>query len=126
MNILSLVKASAGILLVLCAYFFGLNQGKNSEELKNARSKITALERTIKEFKAKQTSDSLALVQLRVDESARRNELDRMRQQLANIERMSGANANREFNRCLRGRIETQELAERLARSVKFCAENHR
>lgn len=126
MNILSLVKASAGILLVLCAYFFGLNQGKNSEELKNARSKITALERTIKEFKAKQTSDSLALAQLRVDESARRNELDRMRQQLANIERMSGANANRELNRCLRGRIETQELAERLARSVKFCAENHR
>lgn len=126
MNIVSLVKASAGILLVLCAYFFGLNQGKNSEELKNARSKITALERTIKEFKAKQTSDSLALAQLRVDESARRNELDRMRQQLANIERMSGANANRELNRCLRGRIETQELAERLARSVKFCAENHR
>lgn len=126
MNILSLVKASAGILLVLCAYFFGLNQGKNSEELKNARSKITALERTIKEFKAKQTSDSLALAQLRVDESARRNELDRMRQQLANIERMSGANANRERNRCLRLAIEGKELLEEASRAIKFCAENHK
>lgn len=126
MNILSLVKASAGILLVLCAYFFGLNQGKNSEELKNARSKITALERTIKEFKAKQTSDSLALAEFRIAESNSRNELDRMRKQLNAIERVPAGDTNKQLNQCLRGRIETQEVAERLARAVKYCSENHR
>lgn len=126
MNIVSLVKASAGILLVLCAYFFGLNQGKNSEELKNARSKITALERTIKEFKAKQTSDSLALVEFRIAESNSRNELDRMRSQLSELERKAKSDADRQRNRCLSFGIRCQESLERAARAVKYCAENHR
>lgn len=122
----NLIKSGAVVAALLFAYWLGLTNGKNSEELKNARSQIATLQSVVQEFKAKQKSDAIALAQLRIDESARRTELDRMRQQLANIERMSGANANRELNRCLRGRIETQELAERLARSVKFCAENHR
>lgn len=117
---------AGGIVSLLTAYSAGYYQAKETEELKNAHSQIATLQRTIQEFKAKQKSDALALSELRVAESASRNELDRMRQQLANIERMSGANANRELNRCLRGRIETQELAERLASAVKFCAENHR
>lgn len=122
----NLIKSGAVVAALLFAYWLGLTNGKNSEELKHARLEISTLNATIKEFKTKQTSDAVAMAQLRIDESASRSELDRMRQQLANIERMSGANANRELNRCLRGRIETQELAERLARSVKFCAENHR
>lgn len=117
---------AGGIVSLITAYSAGYYQAKESEELKNAYSKIATLQRTVQEFKAKQKSDAVAMAQLRVDESTSRNELDRMRQQLANIERMSGANANRELNRCLRGRIETQELAERLARSIRFCAENHR
>mgnify|MGYP007029402833 CR=1 FL=1 len=122
----NLIKSGAVIAALIFAYFLGLSNGKNSEELKHANLEISALNATIKEFKTKQTNDAIAMAQLRIDESNSRNELDRMRQQLANIERMSGANANRELNRCLRGRIETQELAERLARSVKFCAENHK
>ncbi|WP_217983873.1 hypothetical protein [Turicimonas muris] len=122
----NLIKSGAVVAALLFAYWLGLTNGKNSEELKNARSQIATLQSVVQEFKAKQKSDALALSELRVAESASRNELDRMRQQLSSIERMSGANANRELNRCLRGRIETQELAERLARSVKFCAENHR
>lgn len=122
----NLIKSGAAVVALIFAYWLGLSNGKNSEELKHARAEISTLTRTIQEFKTKQTSDAIALAQLRIDESARRTELDRMRQQLSSIERMSGANANRELNRCLRGRIETQELAERLARSVKFCAENHK
>lgn len=122
----NLIKSGAVVAALLFAYWLGLTNGKNSEELKHARSQISTLTRTIQEFKTKQTSDAIALAQLRVDESASRNELNRMRQQLANIERMSGANANRGLNRCLRGRIETQELAEKLARAVKFCSENHK
>lgn len=121
-----IMVVAGGIVSLITAYSAGYYQAKESEELKSARSQISTLERTIQEFKAKQKSDALAMVQLRIDESNSRNELDRMRQQLANIERMSGSNNNRELNRCLRGRIETQELAERLARAVKFCSENHR
>lgn len=117
---------AGGIVSLVTAYSAGYYQAKQSEELKNAHSQIATLQRTVQEFKAKQKSDALAMAQLRIDESARRTELDRMRQQLNTIERMSGANTNRELNRCLRSRIETQELAERLASAVKFCAENHR
>lgn len=117
---------AGGIVSLITAYSAGYYQAKESEELKRARSQISTLQRTIQAFKDKQKNDALAMVQLRIDESASRNELDRMRKQLSTIERMSGANTNREINRCLRGRIETQELAERLARSVKFCAENHK
>lgn len=122
----NLIKSGAVVAALLFAYWLGLTNGKNSEELKHANLEISALNATIQEFKTKQTSDAVAMAQLRIDESNSRNELDRMRQQLANIERMSGANTNRELNRCLRGRIETQELAERLTRAVKFCSENHR
>lgn len=117
---------AGGIVSLITAYSAGYYQAKENEELKNARNQIATLERTIQAFKDKQKSDAIALSNLRIAESNSRNELDRMRQQLSSIERMSGANANRELNRCLRGRIETQELAERLARSVKFCAENHK
>lgn len=122
----NLIKSGAVVAALLFAYWLGLTNGKNSEELKNARSQIATLQSVVQEFKAKQKSDAIALAQLRIDESARRTELDRMRQQLANIERMSGANANRERNRCLRLAIEGKELLEEASRAIKFCAENHK
>lgn len=117
---------AGGIVSLVTAYSAGYYQAKETEELKNARSQIATLQSVVQEFKAKQKSDAIALAQLRIDESARRTELDRMRQQLANIERMSGANANRERNRCLRLAIEGKELLEEASRAIKFCAENHR
>lgn len=117
---------AGGIVSLITAYSAGYYQAKETEELKNARSQIATLQSVVQEFKAKQKSDAIALAQLRIDESARRTELDRMRQQLANIERMSGANANRERNRCLRLAIEGKELLEEASRAIKFCAENHR
>lgn len=117
---------AGGIVSLVTAYSAGYYQAKESEELKNAHSQIATLQSVVQEFKTKQKSDAIALAQLRIDESARRTELDRMRQQLANIERMSGANANRERNRCLRLAIEGKELLEEASRAIKFCAENHR
>ena len=73
MNILSLVKASAGILLVLCAYFLGLNQGKNSEELKNARSQVSQLTQTIQEYETRQKDWNIAMADLRKSESIARS-----------------------------------------------------
>ncbi|WP_289168583.1 hypothetical protein, partial [uncultured Parasutterella sp.] len=72
------------------------------------------------------TSDAVAMAELRVAESASRNELDRMRQQLADIERMSKTNADQERNRCLRLAIRGRELLDRANGAIKFCAENHK
>lgn len=120
------LKIIGALLVVVSAYFYGYHQGQNSEELKNARTQISALERTIKEFKVKQTSDAVALSELRIAESASRSELDRMRSQLAEIERLSKTNADRERNRCLRLAVRYKEAVDRADRAIKFCAENHK
>ena len=120
------LKIIGALLVVVSAYFYGYYQGQNKEELKNARTQISALERTIEEFKAKHTSDAVALSELRIAESAGRDELDRMRRQLAEIERLSKTNADRERNRCLRLAVRYKELVDRADRAIKFCAENHK
>lgn len=122
----NLIKSGAVVAALLFAYWLGLTNGKNSEELKNARSQIATLQSVVQEFKAKQKSDALALSELRVAESASRNELDRMRNQLSAIERRAKNDADRERNRCLRLAIEGKELLEEASRAIKFCAENHK
>lgn len=122
----NLIKSGAVIAALLFAYFLGLSNGKNSEELKHANLEISALQSAIKEFKTKQTSDAIALAQLRVDESSRRSELDRMRGQLSEIERRAKTDADRQRNRCLSYGVRCQEALERAASAVKFCAENHK
>ena len=120
------LKIIGALLVVVSAYFYGFHQGQNKEELKNARTQISALERTIEEFKVKQTSDAVALSELRIAESASRDELDRMRSQLADIERMSKTNADRQRNRCLSLAVSYKEAVDRADRAIKFCAENHK
>lgn len=120
------LKIIGALLVVVSAYFYGFHQGQNKEELKNARTQISALERTIEEFKVKQTSDAVALSELRIAESASRDELDRMRGQLADIERLSKTNADRERNRCLSLAVRYKEAVDRADRAIKFCAENHK
>ncbi|WP_304879644.1 hypothetical protein [uncultured Parasutterella sp.] len=126
MNILTLVKIGGGVAVVIAAYFFGYSHGQNIEELNNARLEISSLERTVQEFKAKQTSDAVALAELRVAESASRNELDRMRGQFAAIERMSKTDADRERNRCLKLAIRGKELLDRAEQAIRFCEKNHK
>lgn len=126
MNVITLAKIGGGVAIVIAAYFFGYSHGQNKEELNNARTEITALRSALEEHKAQQSADAVALAELRVAESASRNELDRMRSQLADIERMSKTNADRERNRCLRLAVEGRELLGRAEQSIKFCAENHR
>ena len=110
----NLIKSGAVVAALLFAYWLGLTNGKNSEELKHANLEISALNATIKEFKTKQTNDAIAMAQLRIDESSRRSELDRMRGQLSEIERRAKTDADRQRNRCLRLAIEGKELRTRL------------
>lgn len=122
----NLIKSGAVIAALIFAYFLGLSNGKNSEELKHANLEISALNATIKEFKTKQTNDAIAMAQLRIDESNSRNELDRMRSQLSAIERRAKSDADRQRNRCLKLAIEGKELLDEASRAIKFCEENHR
>lgn len=125
MNLINVLKIGAAAAALIVTYWIGVQNGRDSEELKNARSQISVLSTTIEEFKTKQTSDAIAMAELRVAESASRNELDRMRQQLADIERMSKTNADRQRNRCLRLAVEGRELLDQAQRAIRFCAENH-
>lgn len=126
MNLINVLKIGAAAAALIFAYWIGVQNGRDSEELKNARSQISVLSTTIEEFKTKQTSDAVAMAELRVAESRARDELDRMRQQLADIERMSKTNADRQRNRCLRLAIRGRELLDRANGAIKFCAENHK
>lgn len=126
MNLINVLKIGVACAALVFSYWIGVQQGRESEELKNARLEIQALKSTIQGFRLKQTNDAVALSELRIAESASRDELDRMRSQLADIERMSKTNTDRERNRCLRLAVRYKEVVDRADRAIKFCAENHK
>ena len=126
MNLINVLKIGVACAALVFSYWIGVQQGRESEELKNARLEIQVLKSTIQGFTLKQTNDAVALSELRIAESASRDELDRMRSQLADIERMSKTNTDRERNRCLRLAVRYKEVVGRADRAIKFCAENHK
>ena len=120
-------KVFGCLLLAALSAVTGYHFGQNSEELKNARTQISALERTIEEFKVKQTSDAVALSELRLAESAHRNELSRMRDQLSELERRAAKNPS--AGKCLefqRLAVEKEELLREAEVSLEFCYRHHR
>ena len=119
-------KVIGALLVVVSAYFYGYHQGQNTEELNHARTQITTLERAIEEHKAKQANDAVALANLRIAESRARDEYEWMRSQLADIERASKTNTDRQRNRCLRLAVEGRELLGRAEQAIKFCEQNHK
>lgn len=123
MNLINVLKIGVACAALVFSYWIGVQQGRESEELKNARLELQVLKSTIQGFRLKQTNDAVALSELRIAESAHRNELSRMRSQLAEIERLSKTNADRERNRCLRVAVRYKEAVDR---AIKFCEENHR
>ncbi len=126
MDLIRFLKIGGCAVALLTAFLFGFSQGQNKKELESAKSEIIQLEKTILELESRKTADAVALAELRVAESASRTELDRMRSQLAEIERVSKTAADRQRNRCLRLAVEGRELLSRAEQAIKFCAENHR
>ncbi len=126
-GMLNLVKSGAVIAALIFAYCLGLTNGKRSEELKNANIKVATLTRSIQEFKAKQTSDALALSELRVAESRARDEYEWMRQQLSMLEsRASKDNSGRDCLRFQRLAVEKEQLLNEAQRGLEFCYKNHK
>lgn len=111
---------------LLFAYWVGVQDGHDSEELKNARSEIIQLRGKLADAQTKHKSDALALADLRVAESRSRDDAEWMRQQLSEIERAAKTDADRRYNRCLRLAAEGKELLDRAESAIKFCEENHR
>ena len=126
MNLINVLKIGAAAAALIVTYWIGVQNGRDSEELNNARTQISALTAALEEHKAKQTCDAVSMAELRIAESRARDEYEWMRGQLADIERRSKNNADRERNRCLRLAVEGRELLGRAEQAIKFCAENHR
>lgn len=119
-------KAIGCVLLAALSAVTGYHFGQNTEELNHARTQISALNAVLEEHKAKQANDAQALSDLRIAESRARDEYEWMRGQLADIERASKTNTDRERNRCLRLAVEGRELLSRAQAAIKFCSENHK
>lgn len=121
MNPLSILKFGAGALVVIGAYFFGLSQGHNSEQLKQAQSQVTQLTDTIKRYETKQKEQSLAMAELRVSESNARTEFDRMRERVSSLEKRAKTGAARDTIQCLRLESEARRLLLEARSALEYC-----
>ena len=121
MNSLSILKLGAATLLVVGAYFLGLSQGHDSEQLKLAQFQVSQLTDTIKRYEAKQKEQSLAMAELRVSESNARTESDRMRERIARIEKRAKSDAARIAVRHLKLEARGTELLQRADGIIEYC-----
>lgn len=121
MNIFSLLKLGAATLLVIGAYFFGLSQGHDSEQLKNAQAQVRELTETIQRYETKQKEQSIALAELRVSESAARADSDRMRDRIASLEKRAKTGAARYTVQCLRLESEARQLLLEARSAIEYC-----
>lgn len=121
MNPISLLKFFASALVVIGAYFFGLSQGHNSEQLKNAQTQVSQLTDTIKRYEAKQKEQVIAMAELRVSESNARAESDRMRERVASLEKRDKTGAARDTIRCLRLESEARQLLLEARSALEYC-----
>ncbi len=120
MNLMSWAKAVFSGLVIVGAYFYGLNDGKNSEEFKNAKAEIFMLNTKLAAFELESETLSTNLAELRIAESRSRDDLEWMRQQVANIEQRAKTDCDRKFARCLRLATKGKELLDRADSVIEF------
>lgn len=121
MNPLSIFKYGAGALIVLGAYFFGLNQGQNSEQLKTARSQISQLTATVQNYETQYKNQAIALAELRIAESSARNDVERMRNRINVIENRAKTTSARDTVQCLRLEQEARGLLLEARSAIEYC-----
>lgn len=121
MNPLSIFKIGAGALIVLGAYFFGLNQGQNSEQLKTARSQISQLTTTVRNYETQYKNQAIALAELRIAESSARNDVERMRNRINVLENRAKTTAARDTVQCLRLEQEARGLLLEARSAIEYC-----
>lgn len=121
MNPLSIFKYGAGALVVLGAYFFGLNQGQNSEQLKTARSQISQLTATVRNYETQYKNQAIALAELRIAESSARNDVERMRNRINVLENRAKTTSARDTVQCLRLEQEARGLLLEARSAIEYC-----
>lgn len=121
MNPFSLLKICAGAVVVIGAYFFGLSQGHDSEQLKNAQAQVRELTETIQRYETKQKEQTIALAELRVSESAARADSDRMRDRIDSLEKRTKTAQARDTVRCLELGAECRELLQQARGALNYC-----
>ena len=121
MNPISLLKLGAATLLVVGAYFFGLSQGHDSEQLKNAQAQVRELTETIQRYETKQKEQVIAMAELRVSESNARTESDRMRDRIHDLEKRAKTAQARDTVRCLQLGAECRELLQQARGAINYC-----
>lgn len=121
MNPFSILKLGAGVLVVIGAYFFGLSQGHDSEQLKSAQKQVRELTETIQRYETKQKEQSIALAELRVSESAARTDSDRLRSRIAKLEKRAQTATDRDAIRCLQLGAECRRLLQEARGVINYC-----
>ena len=121
MNPLSIFKYGAGALIVLGAYFFGLNQGQNSEQLKTARSQISQLTATVQNYETQYKNQAIPLAELRIAESSARNDVERMRNRINVLENRAKTTSARDTVQCLRLEQEARGLLLEARSAIEYC-----
>lgn len=121
MNPFDLVKIGAGALIVAGAYFFGLYTGKNSEQLNIARTQISELTATVKDYETQYKNQAIALAEMRAAESNARADSDRLRTRIASLEKRAKTSADRDTVRCLELGEECRRLLQEVRGPIEYC-----
>lgn len=121
MNPFYLVKIGAGALIVAGAYFFGLHNGQNSEQLKIARTQISELTATVKNYETQYKNQAIALAEMRAAESNARADSDRMRSRIASLKKRAKTTSDRDTIRCLELGAECRRLLQEVRGPVEYC-----
>lgn len=121
MNPFELVKIGAGALIVAGAYFFGLHNGQNSEQLKIARTQISELTATLKNYETQYKNQAIALAEMRAAESNARADSDRMLSRITSLEKRVKTTADRDTVRCLQLGAECRRLLQEVRGPIEYC-----
>ncbi|WP_277042017.1 hypothetical protein [Turicimonas muris] len=117
----NLIKSGAVIAALFFAYWLGLTNGKNSEELKHARLQVYELTKAVQDYETKQKDWSVALAELRVAESMARDDAERMRQRVDSLEKRAKTADARIAVRCLRLEQESREALQEARGIIEYC-----
>lgn len=121
MNLINLIKFGAAAVALLFAYWIGVQDGRDSEELKNARAQIVQLSETVKTYEAHYKNQAIAMAELRVSESAARADSDRLRSRIANLEKGARTATDRDTVRCLELGAECRRLLQEVRGPIEYC-----
>lgn len=101
--------------------FSAVHNGQNSEQLKIARTQISELTATLKNYETQYKNQAIALAEMRAAESNARADSDRMRSRIASLEKRAKTTADRDTVRCLQLGAECRRLLQEVRGPIEYC-----